>query len=131
MQYGPVPSLALDFIKREEYSLRLAEIEQVDESIEVSTDNKKHRISAKRRPDLMEFSRTDIQILNETLQRCKTESFESLYEKSHEELAWKEAWNNRDGTQAPKMNYELFIDDSENRDEIIEYMRNTATCVVL
>ena len=79
-----------------------------------------------RDPNMDLFSGTDIEALEEALQFCKDKTFNDLSDITHEEKAWIEALMDRE------MDYELFIDeDIENRDELIEYIReNSQTAVV-
>ncbi|MDZ7758684.1 MAG: hypothetical protein U5L00_00280 [Desulfovermiculus sp.] len=57
---------------------------------------------------------------------CQDKDFNDLSDITHKEKAWANALMNS------KMDYELFIDeDVENRDELIEYIRENSQTVVV
>jgi uncharacterized phage-associated protein len=125
MSYGPVPSLAYDMLKRNE-NLPISVLDAVQSSLDVHHKGKYPAFSAKRRPDVNVFSGTDLECMKEALASCSPMGFGALTELTHRERAWEEADMNQE------MNFELFIDDDlPNRDELIEYIRETAPCLAL
>lgn len=128
MDYGPVPSLVLDYINKSGFSLDQAAIAELDKALEVETTSCVHHFKAKRDPELSEFSKTDINILTKALAEHKDKTFGQLVDETHAEEAWKQAWDNRGDKKVSPMDYALFIDESEDREDILEYMRNTAAC---
>ena len=124
MAYGPVASLAYDMLKSED-GLPSVALERIAEALDVKRDKTPH-VYAKRDPDVMCFSETDEKCLHEALEFCDGLDFDFLTHKTHQEPAWQAADMNS------QMDYALFIDsDAENREELIEYIREMAPCLAL
>lgn len=118
MEHGPVPSLVKDIIGKTRF-LPLLLQKKISASIETRGRNK--NIVAKREPDLTYFSESDLMLLDEALDFCKDKSFSQLRDLSHREKSWINANMNN------SMDYELLIDDdNENRDGIIEDLKENA-----
>lgn len=125
MPYGPVPSLAYDMLKQNE-NLPAQVLDEVQAALEVSKDGKYAAVSARRSPNFGVFSGTDLECLKDALNSCSPMGFEALTDLTHKERAWEEADMNQE------MNFELFIDeDLPNRVELIEYIKETASCLAL
>lgn len=124
MIYGPVGSFAYDLLNRNE-SRGQKLISQVKESLDVQRGTLPF-VYSKREFSHDYFSETDLECLKAALQLCQGKSFDQLCDMSHEEKAWQKADLNEG------MDYELFADDdTPERDEIAENIRETATNLVL
>ncbi|MDZ7760889.1 MAG: Panacea domain-containing protein [Desulfovermiculus sp.] len=124
MDWGPVASTAYDLRKQSDFAPENA-LDAVSNALHVQ---KVHRpdVIAKREPNMALFSGTDIEALEEALHFCQDKDFNDLSDITHKEKAWIDALMNS------KMDYELFIDeDVENRDELIEYIRENSQTVVV
>jgi uncharacterized phage-associated protein len=125
MSYGPVPSLAYDMLKENE-NLPADVLDAVRNALEIERCGKNQHVSAKRSPDLGYFSGTDLECLRGALASCSSMGFGDLTDLTHKERAWEEAELNQE------MDYELFIDeDVPNRAALIEYIRESASCLAL
>ena len=125
MPKGPVPSYVYDIINRNIKKLPIEFYGQVVAAIDVSQDRNKY-ITAKREPDLNEFSETDIECLDYAIEFCKNKKFQELCDLTHEEKAWQNA------TDTGCMDYELMIDDNNpNREEIIADLKEDAQWLVV
>jgi uncharacterized phage-associated protein len=124
--YGPVPSLAYDMLKFNDFldpetlnNLALAI------RVEREEDGKPH-VYARRNADTNYFSATDLKCLHESFEKHIGMTVKQLYDLSHQEPAYIAAPPN--GT----MDYELIIDeDVPNRSEIIERLHETAPYIVV
>lgn len=125
MPYGPVASLAYDMLKRNEF-LPEEIIGQIDQALTTERSGSTPKVSAKRPADESCFSGTDLGCLEAALSACDGKGFDCLSHLTHTEQAWIEAEMNNE------MDYELFIDaDTPNRDELLEYIRETSECLAL
>jgi len=120
MSFGPVGSLAYDFLKLSDFApLELLDV--VERALRVERDGKKPKVHAQRdfNPDL--FSKTDLEVLEEASNHCSRMDFNTRTMITHDEPAWVEA------QMRGEMDYELILDeDAENRDELLEYIRETS-----
>lgn len=131
MDYGPVPSTALDFIHRNAAYVSDDMITKIDTALRIRQVEKTSCLNARREPALNDFSRTDITMLRESLKENLPKSFGQLVDDTHAERAWSHAWENRGNTKNPAMDVELLIDESEDREDILDYIRNTSKCLML
>ena len=120
MAYGPVPSMAYDILKFNDV-LPPDLLAQAHGSF----SKEELRIVAGRDPNLEIFSQTDIECLSQALTKCADRDFSYLKEETHKEVAWIEASMNGE------LDFELLIDkDVPDREELIEYIKETAACAV-
>lgn len=125
MPNGPVASLAYDMLKVSDF-LPESLAERVEAALSVERSGRIPTVTAKREPDLACFSGTDIDCLDEALVACQGKGFQGLCDSTHAEQAWIAAEMNGE------MDFELFIDeDVPNREALIEYIREKATCLAL
>ncbi|MDQ7032236.1 MAG: Panacea domain-containing protein [Desulfonauticus sp.] len=125
MPYGPVGSFAYDILKRSDF-LPEGVLKEIDGSLEIRRRAGIPSVSARRKADLDRFSETDLECLNEAINRCKESDFKSLTQTVHKEKAWQKA------DMYCEMDYELFIDEAlPDREELISYLRETAQTSVL
>jgi uncharacterized phage-associated protein len=124
MNYGPVPSGVRDLISEGSW-LSPDYLEKASEAL--SVENKPYpTLTARRKPDPLLFSRTDLECLRESLSEYGEKSFPELMELTHNDRCWIES-----GANQP-IDYALFVDDSNpNRQEILEEMAETAAYVQL
>lgn len=92
MEYGPVPSSIYDIIKAVQGKHGLISKSQVESFFEVSEGSK---IVAKLNFDEDEFSLTEMQCLDASIQEHLSKSFTFLTNKSHD-IAWKSAVDTMD-----------------------------------
>ena len=79
-----------------------------------------------RGPDTSLLSETDMECLREAVSYCNGKTADELSELTHFEKSWRNAATNS------AMNYEDFIDDdNDNKDAILQEMREFAACGVL
>lgn len=125
MSYGPVGSIAYDILKKNDF-LPGNILKKINDSLTVKKEEGIPAVFAQRDPDLDYFSESDLECLREAINECEKMDFNSLTEKVHKEKAWEEAEINSE------MDYELFVDENlTDREELIEYMKETAKTVVL
>ena len=131
LEHGPIASLTLNAIKREKEYIADEYIKLFEAALSFGVDGNRHLLRAKREADLDEFSKTDIAMLRESFEENKDKSFWELREKTHEEPAWKEAWNSRGVQLSQDMDIRLFVDDSEHARDTIDFIENTHGCAIL
>ena len=123
MVAGPVASLAYDLIKRNDY-LPLELLTAADNAFDSAKSCSKYPpVEAKRVPDMEWFSETDIECLEAAAVLCSDKGFSALKDATHQEAAWLAAPMNGE------MDFALFLDeDVPNREELLEYIAETASC---
>ena len=114
MEYGPVASETYNIIKGESFAL-----EQFA-AVPFVVDGK--HIRPEGELDITSLSESDVEALTWAFEEYAHRSFAELTKISHAEVAWQNAgWH---------MNYEDFV-EGENRDELIEDLRESASSLVL
>ncbi|MFZ5427185.1 MAG: Panacea domain-containing protein [Thermodesulfobacteriota bacterium] len=125
MTYGPVPSHAYDMLESDDH-LPERLLELISSTLDVVRVGRIPHVTAKRSPELSFFSGSDIRCLEKALEQCDGMDFNSLCVMTHAERAWIDAQLNGE------MDYANFIDeDTEDREELIAYIRETAPTVAL
>lgn len=119
MDYGPVPSGVRDLITEGSW-LSPDYLDKASEALII--EKKPHTtIRARRKPNLMFFSGTDLECLNESLTEYGEKSFSELMNLTHDEKCWIGS-----GASQP-IDYALLVDDDNpNREDILEEMAETA-----
>lgn len=130
MDHGPVPSFTFDAIRRNKF-VDAAFVRLLEEALEFSPRGNRIKMRAKREADLDEFSGTDIEMLSQSFEENKNKSFGELREETHSDPAWATAWDARGMSMNPDMDFRLFIDESDEADNTIEFMETTCGCAVL
>jgi uncharacterized phage-associated protein len=122
MEYGPVPSGVRDLITEGSW-LSPDYLQKASEALIV--EKRPHStLKAKRKPNLMHFSQTDLECLKESLSEYGERSFSELKELTHSEKCWIESGANQ------SIDYALFVDeDNPNRKEILDEMAETAAYI--
>ncbi|MGD0625064.1 MAG: Panacea domain-containing protein [Thermodesulfobacteriota bacterium] len=123
MPYGQVPSEIRDIINNNTWMVEPEYLERFCASIKVM-EGRYPKLTSLREPDTDYFSETDIQCLQESLDKYKDLSFDELKRISHEERSYKET------EPKEKIDYLLMVDEeNENKDEIIEDIQSTSQYV--
>ena len=118
MQWGPVPSATYDILKGDQLALESLNLERVPFTVQGCC------VSAEIGPDLDVFSESDIEALEWAFQNYGTLNFGQLTALTHHE----KAWQNADGRF---MRYEDFLDESDEKDELVEDLREAAPRLVI
>ncbi len=125
MPHGPVASLAYDMLKGNDF-LDEEMTREVQAALAVTREGTVPRVTARRSFDQDVFSGTDLECLERGLTLCDGKAFSGLSDQTHEERAWVEAEMNQE------MDFALFIDeDVPNREDLLEYIRETAACLAM
>ncbi len=130
MEYGPVGSYAYDLLKHNrisEYVKRQRFTPEIlEDAVRAFNCSDSYTIRALREPDTDYFSKTDFECMEKALSLCNGRDFRELVEITHREPAWQKADMNG------RMNFEDFIDQNvSNREELIEYIRESTECLAL
>jgi uncharacterized phage-associated protein len=113
MQHGPVPSAAYDIVKAQPPICLCENIAKA----RAQFANKGNRIMPNREPDLDYLSETDIECLDDALERHGNMSFAQLREASHDE-----AFLNTD--ELDTMTDEYIAQYLPNAESVLGYLRN-------
>lgn len=124
LSYGPVASKALDLLEGDKWVMREAQIERLPFETEVArAKNGKETIYIRkpfREVDFDAFSKSDIKIFDEVLQKYGECSFDDLYNITHNHDAYKNAWQSRpQNSGRNRMKYEEMIESPELREKIL------------
>lgn len=124
MSNGPVPSLVYNIIKRDAYRLDDDTLTDTLSSLNV-VEQPHPTVIPLREEDADFFSESDIECLEAVMEKYAMASTRLLYRDSHANRAW------HDATENSTMDYELMINSNlENRDEIVEHLKETASYMV-
>lgn len=123
--YGPVASHALDLLEGDTKVLKAAGIKSLPFATEVGKAKNGSDTTFIRKPardvNLEIFSRSDLKIFDEILQKYGDSSFNELMNLTHEHAAYQTAWTERRGTSnRAEMFYEEMIDNEEQRKALVE-----------
>lgn len=125
MEYGPVASNVLDFLNGKLGQLRVAGLKELPfETEQGRTPDGKYATTFIRKPlrevnpDL--FSKSDMKIFDEVVEKYRDASFDDLFNATHEHFAWKNAWTTRKYGERAEMYYEEMIDDEAKRAALVE-----------
>ena len=121
--YGPVASKALDLLENDGWVLREAKIEELPFITEIGQAKNGSPTTyirdPKRAVNLDLFSKSDLRVFDEIIEKYGDASFEDLMNLTHEHEGYKLAWNNRREGQRAPMFYEEMIDDEERRAALV------------
>lgn len=128
MEYGPVPSVALDALNillGAECGIPDAQeiARMLSEYITLDTRYRSKHFSSFRRIDAQRYlSPSDIEALQEVVKEHGAKSFEELKAMTHELFAYRKAWGER-GCDNPPMKFEdLFVEDPDAIEGAFEEM---------
>jgi len=124
MEFGQVPSEIRDLITKNAWVVEPDHLEKFSAAIKI--DKEPHdKLNSLRNADLKYFSDTDIECLEESLNKHGNLSFAQLKKISHEERTWINTEQNE------KIDYLLMVDeDNEDKKEIIEDIRTSSQYVI-
>jgi uncharacterized phage-associated protein len=132
LDQGPVPSLVYDMIERDERYINTELLEKLSRSLSYYKSAKDDylRITALRAPYDEIFSHSDIECLNDAIEKYADLEHKELIALVHAEPAYRAVY--REGKKPSKIGYELFVEiENPLRDEIIKDMREYATFLLL
>lgn len=129
LEWGPVPSFALNLINKVFFFVDSEEITAACEAFEVVPSKTGQRLVAKREPRLEFFSRSDITCLKDALVYCRPKTFDELVRCTHDLPAYRQAWDSRCEKGSADMDFALLLDESPYRDEMVRYAQENALAV--
>jgi uncharacterized phage-associated protein len=122
--YGPVASKALDLLEGDKWVLKEARIDALPFDTTAGKKNGSDTIfisNPSRAVNFDLFSKSDIRVFDEILEKYRDSSFHALMKLTHNHEAYKRAWRyRRNGGQRAEMYYEEMIDDAKKRAALIE-----------
>lgn len=122
MPFGPVASAAYDWLRGKKAlgvnpeSLPF-EMRKLDKIVFV--------INPKREIDRTIFSKSDLMVLDQTVDEYGSKSFKQLYDLTHDHFAYDRAWKNRN-TQADDMRFEDFLAEDASKDDRVSDLSFTS-----
>jgi uncharacterized phage-associated protein len=112
LDYGPVASHALDLLEQTPSTFREANIESLPFKTETGKlKNGKETIYIRkplRDVNLDLFSKSDLRVFDEIIEKYRNATFEQLFNETHEHFAYTEAWGKR---RFGKKRAEMYYDD--------------------
>lgn len=125
LPYGPVASRAKELLEGDEWTLRAAKIKKLPIITErVPRPGKEDLlkiVGPTREVDFDVFSKSDIRVFDEIIEKYGDCTFDELFNLTHEHPAYVKAWRGRPkGSKAAPMLYEEMIDSKARRAEIVE-----------
>lgn len=125
LPYGPVASKAKELLEGDKWTLRdagLAQLPLTTERIPRAGKEDLIKIVAPQRPvDFEIFSKSDIDVFDEILEKYGACTFDELFHITHDHAAYKKAWESRPkGYKAAPMDYIDMIDSPELRKTVAE-----------
>ena len=128
LDYGPVASNAMDLLERDPEVLRKAGIEDLPFRTEIGPRNILYIREPRRGVDESLFSKSDLKVFDEIVERYGKLTFDELYNLTHGHFAYNRAWRSRwPGARRAAMRYEDMIDDEARRQELLEDMGPVAS----
>jgi len=119
-QNGPVGSNAYDLLKSNQRALRRAKIEALPIRLE-KIDNLILMKEPLRAVNYELFSKSDIRILDEIIEKYSSKTFGEIFDETHEHFAYQNAWDNRgEGKKTAPMKYIDLMEDGESKAIYIE-----------
>jgi uncharacterized phage-associated protein len=122
--YGPVASKALDLIEGDPWVLRKAKLKELPfKTTSGKAPNGSETIflsDPTRAVNFDLFSKTDLRVFDEVLEKYGNASFKELMDMTHGHEAYQAAWNTRREGERAEMYYEEMIDDKKRRAALVE-----------
>lgn len=124
MSYGPVASTVLDLLNGNIGPAKSAGINELPFKTEIGKTKSGRDTTFIREPlrevnyDL--FSKSDIQVFDEVVEKYRDASFDELFKATHKHFAWTNAWTQRKHGERAEMYYEEMIDDEARRAELVD-----------
>lgn len=125
LPYGPVASKAKEFLEHDKWTMQeagLTELPFETKKVTRKGPDKTDLIligAPKREVDLELFSRSDLRVFDEVLEKFGDLDFEALFKLTHNHVAYKRAWANRGHSKRGPMRYEDMIDLPGERASIV------------
>lgn len=124
MDFGQCPSEIRDLITKNAWMVEPDYLVRFSTAIEINKEPY-DKLKSLRNADMKYFSDTDIECLEESLDKYVGLSFDQLKKISHEERTWVNTEPNE------KIDYLLMVDEeNENKEEIIADIRALSQCVI-
>jgi uncharacterized phage-associated protein len=131
MKFGPVASTALDLLNLDPQVLRWAKLKELPFKTESVPRPNTTPLTYIREPlrevDFDLFSKSDIRVFDEILEKYGKLTFDELFKITHDHFAYKRAWNDRGPMKASPMRYEEMIDDEDDRKSLVEDIETVAS----
>jgi uncharacterized phage-associated protein len=116
LSYGPVASNALDLLNKKARDLPFeTSIKRLPSDSETVVIGK-----PKRAVNRELFSKSDLMIFDEVINKYGKLTFDQLYDLTHEHMAYKKAWDSRGYFNRAEMDYADMIDDPVKRQVLVE-----------
>lgn len=130
MSYGPVASTVLELFNGKLDRVKEVGIEELPFSLDVVEAPKGKEKTIIRKPtrevDYDLFSKSDIKVFDEIVDKYRDASFDDLFKATHEHYAWLNAWKTRKLGERAEMYYEEMIDDAVKRAAVVEEIDSLA-----
>lgn len=122
MPFGPVASAAFDLLR----SKKALGINPSNLPFEVRSLDKIRIVSnPKREIDRSIFSKSDLIVLDQTIEKYGNMSFNQLYKLTHDHFAYDRAWKSRK-SQADEMRFEDFLAEDASKDDRVSDLEFTS-----
>jgi uncharacterized phage-associated protein len=124
MSYGPVASTVLDLLNGNLGAAKAVGIDKLPFATEIGEAKNGSETTFIRKPfrkvnyDL--FSKSDIEVFDEIVDKYRDSSFDDLFKATHEHFAWLNAWTKRKQGERAEMYYDEMIEDKERRAQLVE-----------
>jgi uncharacterized phage-associated protein len=124
MEYGPVASTVLDILNGKLEVLKPAGLDKLPFKTEFGkTPDGKYSTTYIRAPlrqiDQDLFSKSDLEVFDEVIAKHGNDTFDQLFDLTHEHYAWLNAWETRRYGDHAEMFYDEMIDDEAKRKEVV------------
>lgn len=119
---GPVPSFLFDAVKvatNQPTTNRNKNLNVISDALWSPDPSYYFILSAKEKPDMEELSKSDIELLDKSINENRNTDIESLSNKSHDE-AWTNAWNKQ---KAYPIDPILMAKSAGANEDMIEYIK--------
>lgn len=128
LDHGPVASTVYDLLKSPHAQLRKFGITDLPFELTTYEENNIIVLGVAKRPvDHDVFSRTDLEVFDNIVEKYKNYSFSDLRNETHAHFAYTNAWEHKNPhSKSVEMNYEDMLEETPLKAEIIEHMKEVA-----
>ncbi|MFO1131171.1 MAG: Panacea domain-containing protein [Hyphomicrobiales bacterium] len=125
LQYGPVASNAKDLLEQDKWALMDAGMKELPFQVDMEARRGPDKVELliigepKRAVDMEIFSRSDLRVFDEILEKYGDYDFDALYNLTHNHMAYKRAWLNRGSAMRAYMPYDDMISSPTKRESIL------------
>lgn len=123
LPFGPVASNAMDLIEQDVRTMKAAGIDALPFEVEQKiVDGRTISFLGKplREVDRDLFSKSDLKVFNDIVERFGNKSFDELFNITHDHEAYKRAWRRRGSARSSPMRYEEMIEDADFRERLVD-----------